>query len=290
MGDFRRVGIPGAVGSMDCTHVRWDMCPAEWSKYFTGKEGFPTVAYQVICDHSGFIMSCTPGFYGSCNDKTIVRFDNVINALKEGTIYGNVKWKLYTLEKVNGEYVQEELTRPFVIVDGGYHKWCVTMTASSMCSDPNFRLWQKRMESVRKDIECVFGRLKKRFQILKNAIVYHKKHEVDNVFITCCILYNMLHVWDGLGEWISNADLAENMANELDVNDAETIGTNYEDVLRNRPGNIDFSLSGLRHFSPTTSVSNEPFDENVNLFPQRAETIPAPLLAARDRNLEVLCL
>ncbi len=51
-------------------------------------------------------------------------------------------------------------TGVFVIVDGGYHRWKATMSASKLVSDPNFLAWRERMESVRKDIECVFGVLK----------------------------------------------------------------------------------------------------------------------------------
>ena len=48
----------------------------------------------------------------------------------------------------------------YVIVDGGYHRWKATMSASKLITDENFAAWRRRMESVRKDIEDVFGILK----------------------------------------------------------------------------------------------------------------------------------
>jgi hypothetical protein len=100
---------------MDCTHVHWDRCPAQWRNYFTGKEGFPTIAYEVICDHSGYIMSVSPGYYGSCNDKTIVRYDSIIQKLRCGEIYNNVEWYVFKDEELTKEYFH----RPYyVIVDG----------------------------------------------------------------------------------------------------------------------------------------------------------------------------
>ena len=57
------------------------------------------------------------------------------------------------------------------------------------------------MESVRKDVECFFGRLKQRFRILKGRILIQNKQKVDNIFLTCVTLQNMLHEWDGLGNW-----------------------------------------------------------------------------------------
>ncbi|CAM9694223.1 unnamed protein product [Discosporangium mesarthrocarpum] len=50
---YARLGFPCAVGSCDVTHVRWDKAPASHTVYYTGKEGFPSIAYQVTVDHFG---------------------------------------------------------------------------------------------------------------------------------------------------------------------------------------------------------------------------------------------
>jgi hypothetical protein len=47
-------------------------------------------------------------------------------------------------------------------------------------------------QSVRKDIEGVFGILKQRFHFLKQFNRMHSHKEIDNSFVTCCILHNML--------------------------------------------------------------------------------------------------
>jgi len=59
------------------------------------------------------------------------------------------------------------------------------------------------LESLRKDVECTFGILKGRFRILKTAVRLHRAIDIDKVFLTCCILHNMLlkednlvHVWE----------------------------------------------------------------------------------------------
>ena len=44
------------------------------------------------------------------------------------------------------------------------------------------------MESMRKDIEFFFGRMKSRFRVLKTPISFHKKVHVDNTFFTCVAL------------------------------------------------------------------------------------------------------
>lgn len=60
--------------------------------------------------------------------------------------------------------------------------------------------FSKRLESVRKDVECFFGIVKGRFRILKLPVMYRKQERIDNMFFTCVILHNMLHIYDGLGE------------------------------------------------------------------------------------------
>ena len=57
--------------------------------------------------------------------------------------------------------------------------------------------WSKNLESVRKDVECTFGILKKRFLFLKNPIQHHFPEKIENAFVTCCALHNWLHDWDG---------------------------------------------------------------------------------------------
>lgn len=51
-------------------------------------------------------------------------------------------------------------------------------------------------ESMRKEVECYFGRLTGRFRILKLLIVMRTPQEVDKFFHTCYILHIMLDEFD----------------------------------------------------------------------------------------------
>ena len=48
MNVYRKMGFPGAVGSVNATHIRWHMCPVEFVHAATGKEKYPSVAFQVL--------------------------------------------------------------------------------------------------------------------------------------------------------------------------------------------------------------------------------------------------
>ena len=86
----------------------------------------------------------------------------------------------------------------YLICDGGYHDWPCLMSPSKhgIPNSPEMR-WSKNVESVRKDIEGVFGILKIRFRFLKNFNNLRLQSSIDNAFTTCCILHNVLLHSDG---------------------------------------------------------------------------------------------
>ena len=84
----------------------------------------------------------------------------------------------------------------YMITDGGYLPWEATQAADRLITRAGYVEWRKRMESVRKDIECFFGRLKARFRILKTPVSFHRKENIDDMFFTCVGLQNMIHLWN----------------------------------------------------------------------------------------------
>ena len=52
MAVYSMMGLHGCVGSTDCVHVKWDKCPTNLRVLCTGKEGFPSLVYSVVVDHT----------------------------------------------------------------------------------------------------------------------------------------------------------------------------------------------------------------------------------------------
>ena len=86
------------------------------------------------------------------------------------------------------------------------------------------------MESMRKDVECVFGILKARFRILKYGMRFRNVNTVNDVFHTCCALHNQLLRHDGFTEnmragaipdHIHNGDFAPDLEYEVDDCDSD---------------------------------------------------------------------
>ena len=55
----------------------------------------------------------------------------------------------------------------------------------------------KVIESTRKDVEDVFGILKKRFMYLKHWNTVRRQYIIDNAFVTWCMLHNLQLRHDG---------------------------------------------------------------------------------------------
>lgn len=235
MAVYNRLGLPGCIGSTDCVHIRWECCSAGEGFLHRGKEGFPTLSYEVTVDHTSKIIAVTHGFPGTRNDRTIVRFDGFVTDIHEGLKYNDVK---YTMNKISGEEYEE--TGAWLLVDGGYHKWRCLQCPLKHSAIPRETLWSEWAETVRKDVECTFGVLKGRFRCLKLPIYYQKKESIDNMFYSCCIIHNILLHFDGLDvRW------------EKDVNYMGQDGNHsFEDTVIFRQ-----HLSRVRHLTPDTDFT-----------------------------------
>jgi hypothetical protein len=250
---YERLGLPGAIGSVDCVHIRWERCPAGERSLHKGKEGFPTLSYEVTVDHTKRIIGATQGHPGARNDKTIVKFDGFVTSIHNGEVYAEVTFTL--LDADGAERVEKGL---YLIVDGGYHKWRCLQCPFKHTSKPAQALWSKWVESVRKDVECTFGILKGRFRCLKLPIYYHSKEAIDNMFFTCCILHNMLLSHDGLDSRWENGVNWAGQDGEHDKEDIHIFRRHLSRV-RNVVPNTDFSSLVITGPRMTLSSSNYPF-------------------------------
>jgi hypothetical protein len=136
------------------------MCPAGLrSDCSTGKEGFLTLAFQVIVSHTIMILGTTGEFYGTWNDKFISRHDDNFSKIRTGW-YKSLEWHW-----VDCKGIQHTETGLYLFCDGGYQLWPIFMCPfKDQWSGPAYEAWSSHIESLQKDIECTFGILKKRFK------------------------------------------------------------------------------------------------------------------------------
>lgn len=137
---YHQLGFTGAIGSTDVTHIGWGMCPFTLGRSYTGKEGFPTIAFQVTVDHAGRVIAITSGFTGATNDKTIIRYDAGVNTIKTDPQYTE---RSYKLRKADGTF--RERKGCYLIVDNGYHE---VSTAVTQFETNRKNIPQERSDSV----------------------------------------------------------------------------------------------------------------------------------------------
>lgn len=191
--DYEKLLLPGCAGSMDIVHRGWDRCPAAETTLFEGKEGYPSIAFEVIVSHRRYIMYVSLGYPGARNDKQIVKVDEFPVSLHRGSHW--LRSQVWFCSKQNGHVVT--FRGHWLVVDGGYLRWPSLICPVS--NDPNKDVTKlgKHLETVRKDVECTFGSLKKRFKCLKAWSELASMEDLENEFVTCCILHNMLLEYDG---------------------------------------------------------------------------------------------
>ncbi|KAL7526183.1 hypothetical protein ACHAWF_001665 [Thalassiosira exigua] len=179
--------LPGACGSIDVVHVKWLNCPTGDHNRAKGKASYPTMAFEVITDNDRKIFAIGSAQFGTRNDKHIVKLDHNVSRIRTGW-YNKVRWQF-----TDGEGEKQTDCGVYLICDGGYLQWpeliCPfkhPIAGSDMC------YFSTNLESVRKDVECVFGILKKRWRILDNGIRFRNMRVGEMVFVSCCVLHNMM--------------------------------------------------------------------------------------------------
>ena len=127
-------------------------------------------------------------------------------------------------------------------VDGDYCRWPQTLDGYKSSLDNDEMLYQDHLASVRKDVECAFGILKKRFRMLPLPFQVRDGIDSEKIFKTCMIIHNMLPVEDGLdsigdldGDWLTkdvNASLENNRGGVCLHSAAFSTGRRLKQTLR----------------------------------------------------------
>ena len=80
-----------------------------------------------------------------------------------------------------------------LICDNGYLRWPTSICPYSQAVQGSAEgYFSSNLESVRKDVECTFGIMKKRWRILHNGFHYRDISKCQKIFVTCCCLHNFL--------------------------------------------------------------------------------------------------
>lgn len=180
-------GLPGCCGSMDVVYVKWCCCPTGDFNRAKGKSSYPTLAFECISNYNRRIIGIFGPQFGSRNDKEIVKVDPNVHAIRTGW-FKDVKWNYYTADGRIGED-----KGVYLICDNGYHRWPTSICPYERADNTTIEgYFSTNLESVRKDVECTFGILKKRWNMLNAGLNFRDIKVCEKIFVTCCCLHNFL--------------------------------------------------------------------------------------------------
>lgn len=193
MDPWTRAGFPGCIGCVDGVHIPWGGYRAGRKYMYVGKEGVPTLGFNVTIDYDGRIIFCSDRQRGSANDKTAIKFDEFHrDVLSQQSLYTTQPFLLSSAE--DGESEARHEFGVYTLSDGGYLGWRTTMSAFSRPLEGTWEAkWTRYQESLRKKVECAFGILKKRWRCLRVESQCRDELDVERVFKVCCCLHNMIH-------------------------------------------------------------------------------------------------
>jgi hypothetical protein len=80
----------------------------------------------------------------------------------------------------------------YYLTDGIYPSWPVFMKGVTIPQQEKHRFFSMKQASVRKNMECAFGLLKKMFDILAISVRSYSQRILDLIIRACIILHNMI--------------------------------------------------------------------------------------------------
>jgi hypothetical protein len=166
--------------------------------------------YNITVYHRRRILATTHGHPARWNDKTLSLFDDFMQQLRHGDIVlRDVIFELYDRDD-NGTIITSSYEGAWLLVGNSYLSHSTTNKRSKI----RFSAW---LEYLQKDVECTFGILKGRWQILKTGIRLFGVDAANIIFLTYCALHNWQLEVDGLDEkW------QDGVASYLEASDQDT--------------------------------------------------------------------
>ena len=235
---FSRAGFPGAISQTDGVDFAWSGYSAEERHLMIGKSKIPVVKSNISVDFYGRFQHVSRITFGGEPDVNIIQSDDFQVAILKDDVYCNYEFWLnspdggrwfkgvYSLSD-NGYGQEGRLVAPFL--------WEPENSWASR--------WSRHQKSVRKTVECAFGRLKRQWLVLAGEISCRDMRKVDMMLKACVCLSNAIAVYGG-----KNDDRA--FAEWCHLDDAE-----LEDV--NRPRALRATVTAAIEAAKTGEAMND---------------------------------
>ncbi len=155
--------------------------------------------------------------YGSLNDVTVFQFSSLIPQL---------------IERDEIEFVlnNNAYKHFYLLCDGIYPRYSVFQGPIENPVNEKEKLFNQKQSSIRKNVECTFGILKKKFEIIKKPCIKYDINFMNKILCCITILHNMAIKYNDLEEEteFNDEDDAENDGTSEKIMNKDT--TNQQSV------------------------------------------------------------
>ena len=170
------------LGSVDCMHWQWRNCPVGWKGQYTrGDQPGPTVMIEAVASQDLWIWHAFFGVAGSNNDINVLNRSPLFTEV----VQGRAPEVHFT---VNGN----EYNMGYYLADGIYLEWATSVKTIHLPQCNKDKLFAKRQEGARKDVERAFCVLQARFAILRSPAHMWQVQSPAEIMYACIILHNMI--------------------------------------------------------------------------------------------------
>jgi len=176
-------GLPGCMGSLDCSHWEWANCPKAFADMYQNWHGKYSVVKGTGCDENLWIWHLFVGCPGSQNDLNVMHASHLYLSVMEG------EWPPRT-----SSYTANGTTRTllYYLVDRIYPPFAFFV---SLFPDPTTEVetsFNRLQEALRKDVERLYAVLTARFHIDLNPARHVTVESMVIVAKAVAILHNMV--------------------------------------------------------------------------------------------------
>jgi hypothetical protein len=117
-----------------------------------------------------------------------VKHDIHVKKIQTDRLFTDTCWQFYAAD---GSICHEQGL--YVVCDNGYLSWPTLICPFTQAREGTLEgYFSSNIEGVRKDVECTFGILKKRWRVLSHGFTHRDINICEKIFVTCCCLHNFL--------------------------------------------------------------------------------------------------
>lgn len=198
-GTENKYGFPQAFSCVDGTHIAIVQPTENPHDYFSYKQEY-TLNAQAVCDWRGMFIDVEVKWPGSMHDGRVFGNSRINRLLREEKLPMMYKELLPGHEKIPVTLLRDPAYRLL--------PYCMKEFASPRTNEEV--IFDNMLRSARNRIECAFGRLKTRWQILNKRIDLGLTF-VPNIVYACFVLHNFC---EKHGAQLEDEAVARQLANE----------------------------------------------------------------------------